>query len=73
MKTSRMLNRKITKPRQSQYFRAKPTDRRTTSKREESERNADSASRVLRPQIGENISNLNILDHIEFESTIEIL
>ena len=38
IKTLRMLNRKITKPSQSQYFRAKPTNRKTTLKREESEK-----------------------------------
>ena len=38
MKTSLMLNRKTTKPRQSWYFLAKPTDKKVTSKREEREK-----------------------------------
>ena len=37
IKTSRMLHRKITKHRQNWYIRAKPTNRKTTSKREWSE------------------------------------
>ena len=38
MKTLRMLNRKMTKPRQNQYLLATLTDRKMTSKGEESEK-----------------------------------